>query len=46
MRQGAGVIIREPDGRVWIMHPKGAFGGYKATFPKGSADKGMTLPSI
>jgi DNA topoisomerase IB/8-oxo-dGTP pyrophosphatase MutT (NUDIX family) len=39
---GAGVIIREPDGRVWIMHPTNAYGGYKATFPKGGIDKGYS----
>jgi 8-oxo-dGTP pyrophosphatase MutT (NUDIX family) len=34
----AGVIIEEDDGRVWIVKPKNAFGGYKATFPKGGLD--------
>ncbi len=32
---GAGVVIREDDGRVWVIHPTNAFGGYQATFPKG-----------
>lgn len=41
-RRGAGVVIREPDGRVWIVHPTGGYGGYKATFPKGGVDKGMS----
>lgn len=41
--QGSGVIIQEPDGRVWIMHPRGGFGGYKATFPKGQQDEGLSL---
>jgi ADP-ribose pyrophosphatase YjhB (NUDIX family) len=40
---GAGVIIREPDGRIWIVHPANAYGGYKATFPKGTVDKGYSL---
>jgi 8-oxo-dGTP pyrophosphatase MutT (NUDIX family) len=38
-RYAAGVIIEEDDGRVWIVEPKNAFGGYKATFPKGRLDK-------
>lgn len=42
-KQGAGVIIQEPDGRVWIVHPTNQFGGYKATFPKGTVEPGMTL---
>jgi len=41
-KQGAGVIIKEPDGRVWIMHPKGAYGGYNATFPKGGIETGYS----
>ena len=41
--QGAGVIIREPDGRVWIVHPTNQYGGYKATFPKGTVEAGMSL---
>jgi 8-oxo-dGTP pyrophosphatase MutT (NUDIX family) len=34
----AGVIIEEPDGRIWIIHPSNGFGGYRATFPKGHVD--------
>lgn len=41
--QSSGLIIREPDGRVWIMRPKGGFGGYEGTFPKGRIDKGLSL---
>ena len=41
-KTGAGVIIQEADGRVWIVHPTDGFGGYKATFPKGGVDDGMT----
>ncbi|MGF6808438.1 8-oxo-dGTP pyrophosphatase MutT (NUDIX family) [Paraburkholderia sp. Clong3] len=29
-------MIREPDGRVWIVAPTNGFGGYQATFPKGT----------
>jgi hypothetical protein len=34
----SGVIVEEPDGRVWIVSPTNRFGGYKNTFPKGKAD--------
>lgn len=40
---GAGVIIEEPDGRVWLTAPTNEFGGYRATFPKGTAEKGLSL---
>jgi ADP-ribose pyrophosphatase YjhB (NUDIX family) len=36
---GSGVLIREPDGRVWVVKPTNEFGGYKHTFPKGTIDK-------
>ena len=42
-KAGAGVLIVEPDGRVWLAKPKGAYGGYKHTFPKGSQEKGLNL---
>lgn len=38
----AGVVVVEPDGRFWAVAPTNAFGGYKATFPKGTMDPGMT----
>lgn len=41
--QGAGVIVQEPDGRVWVCHPTNAFGGYKSTFPKGTVEDGLSL---
>lgn len=40
---GSGVIIREPDGRVWLTKPTNGFGGYKHTFPKGTAEEGLSL---
>ena len=40
---GAGVIIMEDDGRVWLTRPTNAFGGYQNTFPKGTAEKGLSL---
>lgn len=39
----AGVIIEELDGRIWLCAPTNAFGGYKATFPKGTAEPGLSL---
>jgi ADP-ribose pyrophosphatase YjhB (NUDIX family) len=39
----SGVVIEEPDGRVWIVHPTNKFAGYQATFPKGGAEDGMSL---
>jgi 8-oxo-dGTP pyrophosphatase MutT (NUDIX family) len=38
----AGVILLEPDGRVWTVSPKNEFGGYRTTFPKGRLDPGET----
>lgn len=35
---GAGVIIQEPDGRVWLTRPTNSFGGYQNTFPKGTVE--------
>lgn len=39
----SGVVIREPDGRVWMVQPKGGYGGYDATFPKGRTEEGLSL---
>lgn len=39
----AGVVIEESDGRVWIVAPTNAYGGYRATFPKGRLEPGMSL---
>ena len=39
----AGVVIVEDDGRVWLVAPSNAFGGYSATFPKGRVDAGDSL---
>lgn len=39
----AGVIIEEPDGRIWVVRPSNAFAGYVATWPKGHADEDMSL---
>ena len=42
-RAASGVIIEEPDGRVWIISPTNAFGGYQNSFPKGGTEPGLTL---
>lgn len=42
-KTSAGAIILELDGRIWIVHPTNAYGGYKATFPKGTVDDGLPL---
>jgi 8-oxo-dGTP pyrophosphatase MutT (NUDIX family) len=39
----AGVVIEEADGRIWLVAPSNAFGGYTATFPKGRVDGGVNL---
>jgi 8-oxo-dGTP pyrophosphatase MutT (NUDIX family) len=39
----AGVVIEEADGRIWLVAPSNAFGGYRATFPKGRVDGGVNL---
>lgn len=39
----AGVVVEEPDGRVWLVHPTNQFGGYISTFPKGAVEHGLNL---
>ncbi|WP_322403308.1 NUDIX hydrolase [Massilia luteola] len=39
----AGAVVREADGRLWLVAPSNAFGGYTATFPKGRVEPGLTL---
>ena len=41
-KKATGVVVREPDGRIWVVAPSNAFGGYQATFPKGKMDKGLS----
>lgn len=38
-RTSAGVVLVEGGG-VWLMQPKGGYGGYKWTFPKGGLELG------
>ena len=40
---GAGVVVLEPDGRVWMTKPTNEFGGYANTYPKGTAEPGLSL---
>ncbi|CAB4130445.1 Nudix_Hydrolase domain containing protein [uncultured Caudovirales phage] len=40
---GTGVIIMEPDGRIWLTRPTNGFGGYTSTFPKGTLETGLTM---
>lgn len=42
-KAASGVIIEEPDGRVWLTAPTNGFGGYDATFPKGTAEMDLSL---
>jgi len=42
-KKAAGCIVLEKDGRVWVVHPTNQFGGYSATFPKGTLESGMSL---
>jgi ADP-ribose pyrophosphatase YjhB (NUDIX family) len=37
-KPAAGAAVVEPDGRIWLVEPAGAYGGYKYTFPKGKLD--------
>lgn len=39
----AGVVIIEPDGRVWLTKPTNEFGGYQHTYPKGTCESGLTM---
>jgi 8-oxo-dGTP pyrophosphatase MutT (NUDIX family) len=42
-KPAAGVVVVEPDGRVWVVHPSNGFAGYRATFPKGHGDEELSL---
>jgi 8-oxo-dGTP pyrophosphatase MutT (NUDIX family) len=37
-RTASGAVVREKDGRIWMVAPSNQFGGYKATFPKGTLE--------
>jgi len=42
-KASAGVVVLEPDGRIWLVHPTNQFGGYRSTFPKGTLEPGLSL---
>ena len=42
-RRTSGLVIIEPDRRIWLVHPTNQFGGVEATFPKGRLEPGLTL---
>ena len=42
-RLTSGLVIAEPDGRFWLVHPTNRFGGVEATFPKGRLEPGLSL---
>jgi 8-oxo-dGTP pyrophosphatase MutT (NUDIX family)/GNAT superfamily N-acetyltransferase len=39
-RLTAGVVMVEPDGRVWVLQPRNEFAGYQNTWIKGGVDPG------
>lgn len=43
MKLSAGVVVREPDGRFWVVAPTNRFGGYDWVLPKGTVSEGMSL---
>jgi 8-oxo-dGTP pyrophosphatase MutT (NUDIX family) len=42
-KAAAGAVVVEPHGRVWVVHPTNAFGGYRTTFPKGTVAHSASL---
>jgi 8-oxo-dGTP pyrophosphatase MutT (NUDIX family) len=41
-KPAAGVVVEELDGRLWLVAPSNGFGGYTATFPKGTVEAGSS----
>lgn len=39
----SGVVVLEPDGRVWVVSPTNGFGNTRNTFPKGGRELGLSL---
>ncbi len=39
----AGVVIHDPDGRVYVRKVRGRFGGYDWSFAKGRVEPGLSL---
>ncbi len=46
MKSAAGVVIEEADGRIWVVHPSNTFGGYQATFPKGTLEEDLPMQAV
>lgn len=42
-KAAAGVAVLEADGRVWLVAPSNAYGGYPVTLPKGTQNPGTSL---
>lgn len=42
-KAATGMIVLEPDGRVWVVSPTNQFGGYKNTFPKGKVEDELSF---
>lgn len=42
-RMSVGVVMVEPDKRVWVVHPSNQFAGYEATFPKGTVEPDLNF---
>lgn len=42
-KAASGVVIEEPDGRIWLVSPTNQFGGYDTTYPKGKAEEDLSL---
>ena len=38
MHVATGAVIKEADGRIWVVAPKNGYAGYDNTFPKGTVD--------
>lgn len=41
-RISTGIVMVEPDGRIWIVEPSGHYGGYEHTFPKGGLEPNLS----
>ena len=39
----SGIILMEPDGRMWIREVTGHYGGYEHSFSKGKLEKGLSV---
>jgi hypothetical protein len=47
LKKSAGMIVVDGDtGKIWVNSPKNQFGGYKATFPKGTAELQLPMQEV